>query len=179
MYKHYLHVVALSAHLRVCGRCYPRVPGPLVSSLQPSFLSLHIFSVYGAQFHTVEGERDEFVRTLSKKCTFHFPFSHSIFFTCPARRYFVPHISTIVPSPLMLPSCMIFWITFHHFCSQGMPPSRASPSINIFRVSIAALGPSSQTQSFGTPHAFCKYFIQKKVNPSVSKKFLAILHVLA
>ena len=40
-----------------------------------------------------------------------------------------------------------------------------------FRVSIAALGPSSQTQSHGTPHAFCKYFIQKKVNPSVSIYF--------
>ena len=40
-------------------------------------------------------------------------------------------ISTIVPLPnLVLPSCVTFTITFHHFCLRRVPPSRASPSVD-------------------------------------------------
>ena len=41
------------------------------------------------------------------KCAFYFPFSHPFFFTCPVRSNFISHVSTIVSSPLMLPSCTI------------------------------------------------------------------------
>ena len=71
-------------------------------------------SVYGGQFRSVKGESDELVH-ISKR-TFYFPFSHPFFLTCPVRRNFIPHISTIVPSQFKFPSCMIFWIPFHHFC---------------------------------------------------------------
>ena len=63
--------------------------------------------------------------------------------------YFVPDVSTIVPPPLMLPTC--------DCPDQGMPPSRASPYTDVFQgVNCRVADPLH-----GTPHAPCNHFIQK------------------
>ena len=73
----------------------------------------HSSAVYGGQFHSVKGERNEWVLII--KCTLHFSCSHPFFCTCPFCSHFIPHVPTIVPLPLVLPSFMILTITFHHF----------------------------------------------------------------
>ena len=61
-----------------------------------------------------------FIFALFIKCTFHFSCSHQIFFACPFRSNFIPHISTIGPSPLCVSTLHEFQNNvpikgFHHF----------------------------------------------------------------
>ena len=93
------------------GTAGPKSLGVLSSIFFP--IPLFFPSVYGGQFHSVKGRRNELVFSVSVLFIFSCP--HPIFFTCPFHINFTPHISTIAPLPLVLPSCMIFGITFHHF----------------------------------------------------------------
>ena len=87
--------------------------------------------------------------------------AHPIFFTGPVHGDFIPHISTIVPPPLVLPSCLTFAITFHHFCLQGVPPSRASPPADLFQGVDRCIGFLITGPSHGSPHTFCNPFKQE------------------
>ena len=77
----------------------------------------------------------------------------------PFRSNFAPEVPTIMPSPLMLPFCMVVWIFLHHLCSQGLPQSRLLLGIN-YRIGFFVTTPFH-----GTPHAFRNHFIHKKVSP--------------
>ena len=65
---------------------------------------------------------------LSSRVISLFSRSHPILFACPFRSDFIPHVSTIVPSPLMHPSCMASSIPFHHSPSRTSPPKDFSRS---------------------------------------------------
>ena len=108
---------------------------PLSSSLCLCFW----FSEFGGQLHFVQNEGGE------------------LLFWC-----IFPHISTIVPSPLMLPTCGIFWILFHYSCMWGLPLVHFSQRINhSFRIFIA-------DPHHNTPHVFhdlCKQQEQIFLHP--------------
>ena len=96
-----------------------------MSALQSSFQSLCFFFLCTVDSFAL-ARANVTNLYISTSVLFTFPFSHPFFFTCPVCGNFIPHVT------LVLPSCMIFWITFHHFCLQGMPPYRTTPSIDFF-----------------------------------------------
>ena len=140
------------------GICGSQVPRCLVFNLLSNPFALFL-SVYGGQFHIVKDESGDLVLII--KCTFLFSCSHPIFFACPFRGNFIPYVSTIVPSPLVFPSCLISWVTFHDFFLQGMPPSRASPSVDLFHGVVHCIGFLITGPRHGSPHSFCNPFIQE------------------
>ena len=92
--KIHAHVTSVSTSL-CCRPIFACVDGGIRGSQVPRCFLFDLLSfpfatffVCGGQFHTVDGEHDELV--LVNRCTFHFPSSHSIFFTCPARSNFCP-----------------------------------------------------------------------------------------
>ena len=84
-----------------------------------------LFPVYGRHFHTVKCESYKF--RLICKCTF-LSFTPPMFFSRPLRGNFVPDVPTIVPHPLVLPSCVVAWVFFHRSCLRALPPLCTSPS---------------------------------------------------
>ena len=72
-------------------------------------------SMFNGQFHFVKNKRDEFVLLL--QCAFSSSCSHPIFFASPFRGDFIPHISSIVRSPLVWFSVFRFIILSSVVCA--------------------------------------------------------------
>ena len=136
-------MAALSALLHVCGWLYPRAPGPLMPYHVLSFSFPLTFPTYGREFHTIKCECNEFCHVFDR--IIFFTFTHPVFPTGPVRSQFIPDASSIVPPPLMFPPRGVARVLFHSWCLRGLPPFRTSPSKTCVKVSITALGLSSQT----------------------------------
>ena len=113
--------------LRLCHRhlCFHLVRFPVSSS---------IILVCRECNHLVLLPVDSFILSRTKvtnlylsSSVFSFSCSHPVFFASSFRSDFIPNITTIVPSPLMFPSCAVSCVFFHHSCLLGVPPSRTSP----------------------------------------------------
>ena len=70
------------------------------------------FNVFRVDFHCIQDVGDELVLVIRRDMLF--SFNHPVFLACPASSHHVPHIPSIVPTPLMLPSSAVFGIFFHH-----------------------------------------------------------------
>ena len=83
----------------------------------------------------------------------------------------------MVPSPLLLPPWVVFWISFPHFFFQRVPPSRTCPPSDFFDGLSHCIGFFTTSPSHDSPHTFCK-FAYRKGKPVCIHISLAILHVL-
>ena len=80
---------------------------------------------------------------------------------------FVPGtFTTIVPCPLVLPSCMMFLDLASSFqLALNATISCFSMYILLLRCPLTALGPSSQLHPMARPHAFCNHLVHRGVQP--------------
>ena len=110
-------------------------------------------------------------------CNFLLSYSHPVLFASPSRGHLIPHTSTIMSFPFLLPSCAVFWIFFHRFRVWGAPPSRTSPLFHFFRSKAQHSFFSSQTHPL-TRHILSAISSYKKGRSICIQMFMAILHVL-
>ena len=86
---------------------------PACLFLKPLFFKvLFCFPVFSEELHFIQDVGDEFSLVVCRVLLF--SRDHPVFFSRPTSSHHVPHISSIVPAPLMLPSRAVFWIFFHH-----------------------------------------------------------------
>ena len=113
---HSLHIVVQSIHSSRVWMVVSAGPKSLSVFLSDfllipfSFLSL-LCTV--EQFHSVKVQKLQ-ISVFYRQMHIFLSFAYPIFFARPVRGNFVPDVSTIVPPPLMLPSCVVTWVLFHH-----------------------------------------------------------------
>ena len=84
---------------------------------------------------------------------------YPVFLTRPRSSHHAPHIPSIVPIPLVLPSSAVYGMFFQHSCIQDIPPSRTLPLIHFLqRINHRML---FSLPLDGAPHTFRKFLEQK------------------
>ena len=99
-------------------------------------------------------------------------FTHPIFLTRPVRGNLVQDVSTIVPLPLMLQSCVGDRVVSPPFCLRGLPPSCTSPSEDAFQGVDHRIVSFIADPSHCSPHTFGNHLMQKGPTHYSRPKFL-------
>ena len=162
-----LHAKLLSPHSCTVGPptrvCTVVSSGPKswVPFLKPLFfIFVFCFPVFRGEFHFMQDVCDEIVFVTRRSMLF--SFTHPVFTTRPTCGHHVPHVPSVVPHPLRLPSCAVFRIFFHHSCVWGLPPS---PYFSTFTLSSRKQSPHSffiANPLHGAPHTFHNFFVQRR-----------------
>ena len=170
------HTVALWVLLRACAQWCLRDPNPWVPFCLTSFLH-HSFLFFCVQWelHLVQDVSDEVVLVLRRVSLF--SRNHPVFLTRPTCSHLIPHISSIVPHSLVLPSCAVFWIFFHHFLCVGIATMSCS---SIYTLSSGRISPHSLVHCVPTPwrHILSAICSHRKGSFICTHIFLAIMLVL-